>query len=331
MAHPAYMTLVDKSRSACVAAVETYNRASAPYREENFAIIMINAWELLLKARVIKENNGRVASIYTMEPIRLKNGTHGTRLVKKLTKFKTPHTISIMAAMALVMGYPKNGLDATAAANIMALLDIRDHATHFMATGGIFKKTLAELSLAAVKNYVIASQDWFGVSYADLNLAAIPISFMLNQPQMEAVAKSSSSEVAKFLAHLKTEEAKLAGGSTGYAFSVVANVSLTKKTTSGAVKALLVGPKDNPDVTVAYEANKVPDGFTWDYADLCERLVDRYRNFKQNKNYHKIRKILEINPKFCHERYLDPDNTKTKKRFYNPNIVVEFDKYYTKK
>jgi hypothetical protein len=58
----AYWSLVEKSRAACVAAVETYNRASAPYREENFAIIMINAWELLLKARIIKENGGKVSS-----------------------------------------------------------------------------------------------------------------------------------------------------------------------------------------------------------------------------------------------------------------------------
>ena len=45
MRPPAYQALVEKSRAACVAAVETYNRASAPYREENFAILMINAWD----------------------------------------------------------------------------------------------------------------------------------------------------------------------------------------------------------------------------------------------------------------------------------------------
>ena len=49
MPTPKYMLLVAKSRSA----VESYDRASSLYREETFAILMINAWELLLKARVI--------------------------------------------------------------------------------------------------------------------------------------------------------------------------------------------------------------------------------------------------------------------------------------
>jgi len=63
-----YWTVVKKSRAACVAAVETYNRASSPYREETFSILMINAWELLLKARVMKENAGKRSSIYAYEP-----------------------------------------------------------------------------------------------------------------------------------------------------------------------------------------------------------------------------------------------------------------------
>ncbi|MGJ3629304.1 DUF3644 domain-containing protein [Sphingomonas sp. MMS24-JH45] len=44
-------------------AVETYNRASALYREETFAILMINAWKLLLKARIMRENGGKASSI----------------------------------------------------------------------------------------------------------------------------------------------------------------------------------------------------------------------------------------------------------------------------
>ena len=58
MRRPAYWPLVEKSQAACVAAIETYNRAASEYREENFAILMINAWELLLKARVMMEHGG---------------------------------------------------------------------------------------------------------------------------------------------------------------------------------------------------------------------------------------------------------------------------------
>ena len=50
MPTPKYMLLVAKSRAACLSAIKSYNRASSLYREETFAILMINAWELLLKA-----------------------------------------------------------------------------------------------------------------------------------------------------------------------------------------------------------------------------------------------------------------------------------------
>ena len=44
--------------------------------------------------------------------------------------------------------------------------------------------------MAAVKNYVVASQKWFGVTYSDLNIASIPLSFHLDQPDLVAAAKN---------------------------------------------------------------------------------------------------------------------------------------------
>ncbi len=64
MRRPAYWAVVEKSRAACLAAIETYNRASASYREESFVILMINAWKLLLKARIIQENGGQMSILY---------------------------------------------------------------------------------------------------------------------------------------------------------------------------------------------------------------------------------------------------------------------------
>lgn len=39
-----------------------------------------------------------------------------------------------------------------------------------------------------------------------------------------------------------------------------------------------------------------------------------------------------VDPKFVKARYLDPENLKSgKKDFYNPIILGEFDKHYTRK
>jgi len=122
-------------------------------------ILMINAWELLLKARVMKENGGKLPSVYARDSVKLKNGKYGKRRKVRLTRYGSPHTIGIVEACNLVQGYKKDNLEGVAAAKITALLDIRGHATHFVASNASRRKTLAELSLAAVMNYIIASQN----------------------------------------------------------------------------------------------------------------------------------------------------------------------------
>ena len=45
--------LVDKSVDAYVLALETINRISIQYRMEAFCYLLCNAWELLLKAKIV--------------------------------------------------------------------------------------------------------------------------------------------------------------------------------------------------------------------------------------------------------------------------------------
>ena len=46
--------LAAKSVSAMISAIEVYNKPDFKYREETFAILAINAWELLLKAKWLR-------------------------------------------------------------------------------------------------------------------------------------------------------------------------------------------------------------------------------------------------------------------------------------
>jgi hypothetical protein len=329
---PAYQALVDKSRAACIAAVETYNRPSAHYREENFAILMINAWELLLKARIVRENRGKLSSVYARDSVRLKNGKHGKRKKVRLTRYGSPHTIGIVEARNIVQGYKKDNLEEVAAANVTALLDIRDHATHFVASNINLRNTLAELSLAAVRNYIVASQKWFRVTYADLNLAAVPISFSLNQNRLEAVAKSTPVEVARFLAHVKSEESRLSSTPSEYVYSVVVNFDIIRKSADGAIPIKIAALGEVAQITVSIDDDKLPPGMTWSFKDLVAKLKKRYSNFVQDNEFYKIKREIESNKSLCHERRLVPSNKNSPKtRFYNPNIIFEFDKYYTQK
>lgn len=66
------------------------------------------------------------------------------------------------------------------------------------------------------------------------------------------------------------------------------------------------------------------------YYELIRELRKKYDNFKQNNDFHKIRKaILAENETLTYTRYLNPNNPKSgKKVYYSRDIVDYFYKYY---
>ncbi len=69
MKEPRWKVLLRKSVSACVAAMEVYNKPVMPHRDETFAMLAVNAWELLLKARLLREGKNKLRSIQVLVPI----------------------------------------------------------------------------------------------------------------------------------------------------------------------------------------------------------------------------------------------------------------------
>jgi hypothetical protein len=239
-------------------------------------------------------------------------------------------TIGLDRCSRLVANYPKDKIDHHCIANIEALVDIRDSAVHFINNDPLLRRKLTEISLAAVRNYVIAAQSWFDVSFSDLNIASIPISFDLDQSQVDAVAKKSSDVVTKFLAHMQRVEDDLVKASSDYAFTVRVDFDIIKKKDEAAVRAAVVASAD-ADLMIAVEGDKVPSGFTWTYEELIMKLKERYSDFKQNGQFHSLMRAVKANTKLCYERYLDPVNKKGgKKAFFNPNALKEFDTHYTR-
>ena len=68
-------SLADKSIDAMLASVEIYNKPNFAYREESFSILAVNAWELLLKARILQIENNRLSAILLYERRRRADGS----------------------------------------------------------------------------------------------------------------------------------------------------------------------------------------------------------------------------------------------------------------
>jgi len=55
MSKARYKNLLDKSIQSAISAIEIYNKPDFKYREESFSILIINAWELLFKAKILQD------------------------------------------------------------------------------------------------------------------------------------------------------------------------------------------------------------------------------------------------------------------------------------
>jgi Protein of unknown function (DUF3644) len=112
------MALVDKSIEACIAAIEIYNKPDFRYREEAFSILMLNAWELLLKARILKENKNKPRAIELWEPRTNKDGSRSKRQQPKQNRSGNKTTIGMTRAAELVRQYKTDNIDQRCTDNL---------------------------------------------------------------------------------------------------------------------------------------------------------------------------------------------------------------------
>jgi len=118
-----------------------------------------------------------------------------------------------------------------------------------------------------------------------------------------------------------------------YHVSLDVNISFKRTPAAAATAVMVTTDSSDPNaIHVNISEEDIRKQYPWDYGTLTAKLQNRYIDFKQNRKYHALRLKLAANPQFKKTRYLDPDNPDgPRKDYYNPNIVAEFDKSYTKK
>lgn len=331
MPAPRHAGLVDKSIDACVAAIEIYNKPVFQYREEAFAILMLNAWELLLKARVLQENKGSLRSIQVWEARINKDGKKGKRLRPKINRAGNIETISLGKAADLVRQFKTRNIDERCQDNLHVLAEIRDTAIHLRHVGAGLGKRIQEVGSAALKNYVRAAEQWFNVDLSRFNFFLMPLAFHSPVAIVESLTSKqppSAEKLLKYIAELEKQHPS----DEKKDFNVTLQVELRLVRTSDKSAITLQISKDANAPKIQISEEDFQRAYPWTYADLTKRLRQRYSDFLENAKYHGARKPLEADDQYCRTRYLVPGNPKTPKtRFYNPNILAEFDKHYKRK
>jgi hypothetical protein len=330
MRKPRYSYLVDKAVDAAISAIEVYNKPAFRYREETFAVLMLNAWELLLKARILKENNNKLRSIEVWQRRATKSGPPSKKFFPKRNRSGNAMTISVGPAAATVKTYLKDNVDQYCVENISLLIEIRDNAIHFYNSGRGLRKKVQEIGSAALRNFTYAAKTWFARDLGSYDFALMPFAFESPTGIIQTVFADDAKGPTAKLQQLLTETKQAFPFDSAKPFNVGVELELrfVRKTTDGAIP-VRVAPGDPGAVPVTISEEDARKAYPWTYDELRLALRRRYADFKENKTFHRIRRPLEGDTRYCHVRRLDANNPKTvKQKFYNPNILGIFDGHY---
>lgn len=330
MKHPKHKSFVEKSIGAALSAIEVYNKPDFKYREETFSILMINSWELLLKARIVKENKGDLRSIYLMVNKTGKKGNKLSTLTPELNRSQNPKTIGLPKCLNLCE-QPPISLNSTVKENVFLLMEIRDTAIHFQHADLYLSKKVFEIGTASLRNYLNLITEWFNYDLSIYNFFLMPMTFFHEFEAIKSFSvNNNKDQIENLLKYISSKE-----NDTPSDEAKEFNISLkleTKFVKSTSTESMLVNYSNDPDaIKINVQEEDALKNYPYNYVKLTNILNGRYSNFKANQKYHTIRGQLMKVKKYCKTRMLDPNNTKSiKKDWYSTEILKEFDKHYEK-
>jgi hypothetical protein len=158
-----------------LAAIEVYNKPNFPDREQVFSILMVSAWESLVKARLLKDARNCLPVLYVKEG----------RRYKRNRRTGLPITIDFLTAL------DRCAVPDVVRTNLHHLYDVRNAATHLTVPAKDLSLLVYSLGAAALKNYAQLCEDWFGIHLNRYNFYILPLGFSYPFTTLSAVDLST--------------------------------------------------------------------------------------------------------------------------------------------
>ena len=319
---PIVEEVIGKSVAAVLSAVEIYNKPDFKYRAETFTILMVNAWELLLKAKCLHDANGNFGVLVVTDS---SGNEKKSRSGNPLT-----HEINYLAKKMAKAG--SDGFSEVTADNIGLLVEIRDSAIHFVSQDLHLASRVQEIGAAALMNYLDLITRWFNWDMRRYHFYLMPLSFYHGYEALQPAPLNSYDESTRnFLKYLQSIEAKHKDGEVGdHQVTVRVETKISRSKDENAVQWRYTDDPDAPEMRITEEDIRKTHPFTC--KELAAKLKARYQNFKQDKKYYAFKEVLDGKPRYCRVRLLDPDNPKSgSKKFYSTEILKEFDAQYARR
>jgi hypothetical protein len=262
-----YKQLVEKSLAAALAAIEIYNKPDFRYREESFVILLVNAWELLAKAKILKDARNRMSSLY------IHDGKNNRRI--KRSRTGNPLTIELLGALR------KLPVDDVVIENLSALIDIRDTAVHFYNDDGV-RYIVYTLGVAALRNYQALSKDWFKRSLTAYHFYILPIGFSHAFRTFRLLDLQTSPPVVATLLKAVADAQERSKTENGYYFACEIGTELrsAKKFADSADLTVKIDPNAPEPTIVITQTKKKLDLYPLSYTELVQRVKRQVPNLR---------------------------------------------------
>lgn len=305
--------LLDASKSALFAGIEIHNKPHIAYRYPTAVILIVNAWELVMKAYVYKF----IGKNYIYENDK-------------------KHTITFLKALTLTRDHinykNKNNRYKAAFENLNLLNYYRCANIHFIER--TLDPVIFMLISKAVLNYDQFLEDFFQKDITkDDNLIILPVGFKLPFDPIEYLKQDYGKAHNDFSNHvvqtIRELNAKNVQDSIVIGFDVY--TASVKKVTNADIVAAIDQAHGDVVLTKRIQITDDPNApavraedllLPLTYQDVREKVKKRRPDIKFNDIFNRSMKKVKSNPVLCQTRYLDPKKKSgTKKDFYAEKTI----------
>ena len=301
--------LIEKSIEAFILGLEVYNKPTIKYRIEGFSFFIVNAWELMLKAELLKRN----VSIYYSD--------------------KPDRTLSVDNVLHKIYTDKNTRIRL----NLEKIIDLRNISTHYITED--YEAKYAPLFQACVLNYVNEINRFHGIDitkYIAQNFLTLSASY---EPlSNEQIRIKYSPEIAEKLIKQSNEIDVLSAEYESDKFSIPIrqNLYITKKK---AEADFLVGIDSHTDtkVSIVKDLKDPSDTHKYSYKNIITSVQERLKKkniklgYKSGFNQYVLNMVIEFysikqNEKYSYEHVIGNQRSFTYSQQFVDFIVTEITK-----
>ncbi len=245
--------LISKAKEAFLLAIEVYNKPSIRYRVEGFSFFICNAWELMLKARII-QTAGEDAIYFKDHPER---------------------TISLEACIKAVF----TNEHAPIRKNLEKIVELRNTSTHFIVEE--YEMVYIPLFQACVFNFSEKMTEFRGVDMT----AIVPENFLTLTASVRALiaaevrAKYPKQVAERLLAVTEDISSEISQSNSDFAIRIDHRHYITKNK-SEATEILAVSKDADPKVRIIKELKDPNDSFKYTAKKCIKEVNNRLSRAK---------------------------------------------------